>query len=452
LLAAFGVGNACSKEVEIVKMPPSLTIRPGTVALITGNSGSGKSSLIPLLVDAWPKPSTISTGSMTHELPLIDLWVDSAKNNVAKLSAVGLGDAFLWPRTIDEISDGQRARLEAADLLFGPGDLVIIDEFLNALDRVTAKAVAWSIGQLARRLGKACIFVTSIEDIRYDLGPDLHLHVGVDSEPAFVWSEPSRSCCSLHDSLTYRTGDFNDWKALKKLHYAAGDPATVHSVHVLDLDGLDHPAAVMVLSYPNLHSAPRNLALKGHFNIGSSLNAAQRLNQEMLLLSRIVVAPEVRTCGLAKRLIVEALKTVDARWIECSTAMGRYNRFLLNCGFVEVPQALHKVENEWIDFGTQVMLDGRDGLDGARLMAAVDALSVRKARKGRQIVWSLYHHFVLHRRTHDRRPERTADLTDPRWVVAFDLAARRIHDRPAYFILETEGIRGATWRTPVNSP
>ena len=376
------------------------------------------------------------------------MWRGTAKAAVEKLSSIGLGDAFLWPRTIDELSDGQLARLHACDLLYGPGDLVIIDEFLNALDRTTAKAVAWSIGNLARRLGKSCIFVTSIGDIQYDLGPDVHLHVGVEPDPEIHWTKPERSCCSLHDRLTYRDGSHQDWKALKELHYAAGDPATIHSVHVLELDGLKHPAAVMILSYPDLHSAPRNLALKDYFKLIPGTDAARRLNQEMLRLSRIVVAPEVRTCSFAKRLILEAIDRSGAHWIECVTSMGRYNRFLLNIGFFEVPQALHRVECEWIDYATQINLDGRDALDADRLEAVIDRQSVRLARRGRQIVWSLYHHFVLHRRTRAKRPERTADLSDHRWASAFQLAARRILDRPAYFLLDTTLARGKTWRSP----
>lgn len=398
--------------------------------------------MLPLVIDAWPKPNTLASGLADRSRPLIDCWDGIPAQNVHQLTSVGLGDAVLWCRTYDELSDGQKARFDAADLMYGYGDLVVIDEFLTKLDRITAKAVAWSIGNLARRIGIGCIFVCPTNDLVDDIGPDKHIKVGLEPEPEVHrcgWNRPS---CSLRKTASYRQGTRQDWNGLKHLHYAAGDPATTHSCHVIELDGLDHPAAVMIFSYPNLHSAPRNLALKDHFKLRSGTNAARLLNQEMLLLSRIVVAPEVRTCGFAHILISEAIKRTDIKWLECSTAMGRYNRFLLKIGFTEVPQALHQVECEWIDYCTQMDLDGRDALDPGRLASAIDRQSVRHQRRGRALVWSLYHHFVLHKRTRARRPARVADAKDTRWKAAYDLAARRISDRPAYFLLDCSSVPG----------
>lgn len=396
--------------------------------------------MLPLVIDHWPKPATLARGLADRSLPLIDCWAGNPAANVRQLTSVGLGDAVLWCRTYAELSDGQKARFDAADLLYGSGDLIVIDEFLTKLDRITAKAVAWSIGNLAHRIGKGCIFVCPTDDLLEDLGPDTHIEVGLAPEPQVQICGWDRQRCSLHYSAKYRQGTRDDWRRLKHLHYAAGDPATTHSCHAIELQGLDHPAAVMIFSYPNLHSAPRNLALKDHFKLRSGTDAARLLNQEMLLLSRIVVAPEVRTCGFAHLLISEAIKRTDIKWLECSTAMGRYNRFLLKIGFSEIPQALHQVECEWIDYCTQMDLDGRDALDPGRLASAIERQSVRHQRRGRALVWSLYHHFVLHKRTRARRPARVADANDPRWETAFDLAARRISDRPAYFLLDCSAV------------
>lgn len=441
LLAAFGLGSVTTRIIQIVKLPELPDLHPASIILITGNSGSGKTSLLPLIIDAWPKPNTLARGLADRSKPLIDCWPECPAQNVAKLNTVGLGDAVLWCRTYEELSDGQKARFDAADLIYGSPGIVVIDEFLTKLDPITAKAVAWSIGNLAHRMGVGCIFISPTPNIVPDLGPDTHIEVGLDPKPhvqASGWDRPS---CSLHDSAHYRQGTREDWNQLKHLHYAAGDPATTHSCHAIGLKGLDHPAAVMIFSYPNLHSAPRNLALKDHFKLRSGTDAARLLNQEMLLLSRIVVAPEVRTCGFAHLLIAEAVKRTDIKWLECSTAMGRYNRFLLKIGFQEIPQALHQVECEWIDYCVQVDLDGRDALDPGRLASAIDRQSVRNQRRGRAIIWSLYHHFVLHKRTRARRPARVADAKDPRWELAFDLAARRMTDRPAYFLLDCSAVR-----------
>lgn len=368
------------------------------------------------------------------ERPLIAQVSGDPLDASKRLSAVGLGDAFTWCRRPSELSDGQRARFELARWLASDAPVIVIDEWLATCDRVTARAVAWATGRALRAAPRPAIFITSHDDLIDDLGPGLHVRVGWSPEPTVTARVSTLPACSVLDELEYRRGDHDDWCQLRHLHYAAGEPATVHSYHVLTHPLIDHPAAVAILSYPDLHSAARNLATDNAYSIAGSRKAAQRLNREVLKLSRIVVTPELRGVGLAHRLILAALGSVDARYVESVTAMGRFSRFLERVGFREVPQTPAPVEAELQDWAVASRVPPTVLLESDGLADWLDGQSVRVQRTGRRLVWKHYHHFVLHRRTRKRPPARIPGPDHEGWPEAFDVAARRLFDRPQYYI------------------
>lgn len=368
-------------------------------------------------------------------MPIIELWPIPAEQAIKRLTEVGLSDPFTWCRTPSELSDGQRARLRLARMLCESSEGLIVDEFLATLDRITARSVAWSTQKALRRRGRGAIFVTSQDDLTDDIGPDVLINVGWNAEPTISFAETRSPCCSIDSELTYRRGDAGDWAKLKHLHYAAGDPATVHSYHVLEVVDRDEPATVAIISYPDLHSAARNIATDDAYRIGGSRERAQRLNREVLKLSRIVVTPELRGCGLATRLVAEIWDVLQCRYLECVTAMGPYSRWLEHAGFREIPQASANVEADLLDWATSVKLPAITSLDSNDLREFIDGLSVRQARTGRRLIWCYYHHFVIHRRTRSPRPKKIPGPADSHWDEAFDVVARRLHGRPSYWIM-----------------
>ena len=316
-----------------------------------------------------------------------------------------------------------------------PGGVIVVDEFLATLDRPTAKAVCWAVSKSLRRTGVGAIFVTSHNDLAEHLQPDIMVDKAWDPQPMVVqcsWDDPEPP---ILGEMTYRRGDRLDWLKLKPLHYAAGDPATYHSVHVLEHPAIDHPAAVAVLSYPDLHSGGRNLATADAYKIAGSRQKAQRLNREVLRMSRIVVAPEFRCIGAARRLVTSFLPTLNVRFLECSTSMGRYSGFLDKLGFREIPQSSSPAEGAMLDWASREQLPDQAALAPDLLRGWIGTLSVRKRREAFQIIWGYYHHFVLHRRSRGKVPKRVPGQGDPRWGEALSVVARRVHDRPTYYIL-----------------
>ena len=367
--------------------------------------------------------------------PLIDQWPNHPDRNVALLTSVGLSDPFTWARTPDQLSVGQRARLAIALGLDSPPDVLVLDEFLTGIDAPTARACAWRIARTLRRSGVGLIAATTRDDITMDLAPDLLIRCDWTPPPTIAPRLHDQPTCSLLPQVAYRPGTSSDWAALAHLHYAAGAPATVHSYHVLTHPDLPGPAAVAIISYPDLHSAARNLATQDAYSIRGDRLTAQRLNREVLKLSRLVVAPELRGIGLAIRLVHEITQRISARWLECVTAIGPYTRWLAHAGFREIPQASGPPEARLLDLAEQLSIPPHVALrpDGLPRWAAQQ--SVRHRRQLQDRVWRYYHHFVLHRRTHAPIPRRVPHLTDPRWADAWAFASRRLADRPAYYIL-----------------
>lgn len=373
--------------------------------------------------------------ALQADVPVIDQVSATDAAWLQLLIGCGLSDAFSWARLPHELSQGQQQRLDMACHFAFPADPVIIDGFCEHLDDATARAVAWTAGAMARKLGRGLIVATVRAELAADLRPDVIIRKTWDPEPHVETLTAWPGCCSLIERIRYRPGTLADWRKLKHLHYAAGDPATVHSAHVLHLDTDPAPIAVALLSWPDLHSAARNLDTDDRYKLQGNAEATHRLNREVVKLSRIVIAPEFRGIGLTRMLLAELIEKVRPRYIESTTALGRWNPFLLSLGFREVPQATAAAEADLLEWAESTRVPPQVALDSSALRVHVDGLSVRGAREARRIVWRHYHHFVLHRRTRKPYPKVVPAPTDDRWPEAFDLAASRINGRPTYYIL-----------------
>lgn len=350
------------------------------------------------------------------------------------LAAVGMADAMIWGRAPETLSVGQLARLEIALALAGNSPVIVIDEWLANLDRPTARAVAWATQRALRSQGRGAILITAHDDLTQDTQPDIHIGVRWDTEPTITQATHYGRPCTILDDMQINRGVTADWNALKPLHYAAGNPATIHSVWTASHPSIDGPAGVMVMSYPDLHSAARNLATDKKYQNVKDRRVAQALNREVLKLSRIVIAPQIRGIGVAHLMLSQVIPQLGSRYVECVTAMGRWSGFLSKCGFEEVPQTCHPAEAAIFDWASQTAPPAAAYLGPDQLLEFVDTLSVRKRREARRLIWSVYHHFVLHRRTRTKAPKVVPGPEHHGWRDAADLASRRLHERPSYWI------------------
>ena len=64
--------------------------------------------------------------------------------------------------------------------------------------------------------------------------------------------------------------------------------------------------------------------------------ALRALNEQLWVLSRVVLHPTYRGAGVAAALVRRACRTCPVPWIETLTAMGHVNPFFERAGFVRV--------------------------------------------------------------------------------------------------------------------
>lgn len=173
---AFGIGLDDKQFVVFDNLP--LEINQGDIVYITGQSGSGKSTVLRELAEEMTKTG-LSVADIDkvelHDKPLIDQIGESLQEALTILSIAGLNDAYLFVRKPKELSDGQRYRFRLAKLIESGANVWIADEFLAVLDRTTAKVIAYNIQKIARKVGATVLVATTHSDMVEDLAPDLYI-------------------------------------------------------------------------------------------------------------------------------------------------------------------------------------------------------------------------------------------------------------------------------------
>jgi len=157
---AFGVTDGWINKVVDVELPDELP----PIVLITGESGCGKSTLMRMLGE----PTTINI----PDKPLHQ-WAIDDETSLRLLNTVGLNDASLFSLKYNQLSDSQQARARMYSCLCAGTKLLIVDEFLATLDRITAKVLSFSFQKILRKLSIQLIAVTAQDDIIPFLQPDL---------------------------------------------------------------------------------------------------------------------------------------------------------------------------------------------------------------------------------------------------------------------------------------
>lgn len=143
---------------------------------ITGQSGGGKSVLLRELARQMAErgQSVINLDNIVFEdCALVDQIGKNTDDGLRLLGMAGINDAHLWVRKPSELSDGQRYRLRLAKAMETGAEVWVADEFLAVLDRTSAKVIAYSLQNQARRLGATVLVATTHTDMVPDLFPSL---------------------------------------------------------------------------------------------------------------------------------------------------------------------------------------------------------------------------------------------------------------------------------------
>lgn len=324
---AFGLGLDDQRKFVIFDNV-ELKISPTDIVLITGDSGSGKSVLLrALLQDLGSDAVDMSRCHVASKKPLIETVGKTVEEGLDLLSRVGLNDAFLFLRSYDQLSDGQKYRYRIAKLVESGKNWWVMDEFCATLDRDTAKIVAFNVQKAARALRKAVVVATTHQDLFGDLKPSVHIHkrFGKEISVAYYRNEPAAEC-SLVKEMKIEPGILDDWRKLSGFHYRSHRAGPTREIFCLRRRG--ELCGVVLYNYPPSSCYGRRLVLPKM--------TMQELNKNLSIISRVVVHPKYRSISLGAKLIRETLPRAGTPYVEMVAVMAKYNPFAEKAGMTKV--------------------------------------------------------------------------------------------------------------------
>jgi ABC-type lipoprotein export system ATPase subunit/GNAT superfamily N-acetyltransferase len=329
----FGLGLD-QWEKFIIYDNVELNIDSTDIVYITGDSGSGKSVLLKALekdIKGDMCLSTINIADIKPPLgkPLIETVGKTLEEGLELLSKVGLNDAFLFLRTYEQLSDGQKYRYKIAKMMESKAQFWIMDEFAATLDRDTAKIVAYNLQKLARQQDKAVLAATTHTDLFEDLNPSIHIHkrFGKEITVNYYPNKPAKEC-NLVKEMRVEKGSTEDWRKLAGFHYRSHKIVGPRKIFCLKRG--DELCGVIVYNYPPPTCFGRRIVLPKM--------SMKELNEELSIISRVVVHPKYRTIGLGAKLVRETLAKTGTSCVEMPAVMAKYNPFAEKAGMRKIAE------------------------------------------------------------------------------------------------------------------
>ena len=265
---------------------------------------------------------------------------------------------------------------------------------------------------------------------------------------------PARTC-TLLAGIRIQRGAREDWDRLAPLHYRSH-----HAGAVTDIFRVVHRAAggvspgfvptasglipgrsaqargaagqretlvgVIVYSRSPLSLAARNRATGGRYRVGRNLAAGRLVNEELRIVSRVVIAPNWRGLGLASRLVAETLPRVGTPYVEALAAMGRVHPFFEQAGMTAYPGAPGPAGSERLRSALEAVGLGRCARRSAEALdAALKSLAPAARRLAEREIERWARSYLAAKNHRSRRPERRRML---------DLVARHLDSAPVYYL------------------
>jgi GNAT superfamily N-acetyltransferase len=157
----------------------------------------------------------------------------------------------------------------------------------------------------------------------------VHIHKRYGKEVTIRYYPKAKAAnCSLTKQMTIQQGTTADYKALSQFHYRTS--RLPPSRKIFTLKRKDELCATIVYSYPSPVSFGRSKVWKGNI---------KQLQNEMSLISRVIVHPKYRSIGLGASLIAKTLPFAGTPYIETVAVMAKYNPFFEKAGMMRIAES-----------------------------------------------------------------------------------------------------------------
>lgn len=208
--------NMNEKSVHELEVDADLD-SPFNIGLILGASGSGKTTLAKQIYGEDALTTIIDTSKPIIEQFPKEWSYDDCAN---ALAGMGLTSVPCWIRPVYTLSNGQKARAEAAlGLSKTDNSIHIIDEWTSVVDRTVAKVMSHCVQKHARKSNKKIILLSCHYDVIEWLNPDWIIDC---NKQEFI----DRRALSLDDrkrseqlQFAVKEVDKSTWKYFSKYHY-----------------------------------------------------------------------------------------------------------------------------------------------------------------------------------------------------------------------------------------
>jgi len=297
---------------------------------ITGDSGSGKSLLLKFISDYY-KEKVINFNEITidNEEQLYTVTND-LNTSLKYLTSIGLGDAFLFLNKYKNLSDGQKTRYKLLKCLLSDKQYIIIDEFLATLDRESAQVVSYNLQKLMRNefKDKKLFVATTHGDLFYYLQADLTIQKLYGSRVIAIPYENSKDIFEKNPFLKHIVVNLDKENGQKlwnevfaDFHYRSHKIPFLIDIALLRLRKDSMPVGIIVYKH-------------GSYKVNKK-------TQDLARISRVVILPKFRGCGLAHHFVKEANKLffekhTEFNEVDSVAIMANFNPFFVKAGMEEV--------------------------------------------------------------------------------------------------------------------
>jgi ABC-type iron transport system FetAB ATPase subunit len=185
------------------------------VGLIIGASGSGKTTMATEIFG----PACFET-MLDPSRPIIEQFKTSMSYDdcANALNGIGLSQVTCWVKPAGALSNGQKARAEAALQMTSNKPFVVIDEFTSVVDRSVAKVMAHCIQKFARKFKKKITLISCHYDVTEWLNPDWIIDCNAET---YTDRRLLRQDFKRSETFEFEIAkcDKNSWSRFSKYHY-----------------------------------------------------------------------------------------------------------------------------------------------------------------------------------------------------------------------------------------